>query len=77
MKLIECCSEKNKERLSGRFETAKWDKFTWGIGTRNTSIRVPNETFNNKCGYLEDRRPGADIDPYLYCMTMCKIALNN
>lgn len=77
MKLIDCCSEKNKERLSGKFETAKWDKFTWGVGTRNTSIRVPNDTFKNKCGYLEDRRPGSDIDPYLYCMTMCKIALDN
>jgi len=75
--LIGCCSEKNKERLSGKFETAKWDTFTWGIGTRNTSIRVPNDTFKNKCGYLEDRRPGADIDPYLYCTNMCKIALRH
>lgn len=77
MKLIDCCSEKNKERLSGKFETARWDRFTWGVGTRNTSIRVPNDTFKNKCGYLEDRRPGSDIDPYLYCKTMCKIALGH
>jgi glutamine synthetase len=77
LELIGCCSELNKERLSGKFETAKWDTFTWGIGTRNTSIRIPNDTFKNGCGYLEDRRPGADIDPYLYLTTMCKIALNN
>lgn len=77
MKLIECCSQQNKERLSGKCETAKWDTFSWGVGTRNTSIRVPNETFKNQCGYLEDRRPGADIDPYLYLMSMCQIALNN
>lgn len=75
--LIKCCSELNKERLSGKFETAKWDTFTWGIGTRNTSIRIPNDTFKSGCGYLEDRRPGADIDPYLYLTTMCRIALNN
>ena len=77
MKLIECCSKENKERLSGKCETAKWDTFSWGVGTRNTSIRVPNEVFKNKCGYLEDRRPGADIDPYLYLTTMCQIALDN
>jgi glutamine synthetase len=40
------------------------DKFTSGIGTRNTSIRIPNHVMKNGCGYLEDRRPAANIDPY-------------
>jgi hypothetical protein len=24
------------------------------------------------CGYLEDRRPGANLDPYLVCEALCK-----
>jgi glutamine synthetase len=40
------------------------DKFTSGIGTRNTSIRIPNHVVKNGSGYLEDRRPASNIDPY-------------
>ena len=36
--------------------------FTVGIGTRNTSIRIPEGL---EQVYIEDRRPGANIDPYL------------
>jgi glutamine synthetase len=57
--------ENNHLRLTGLHETSSVDKFSWGIGTRNTSIRIPNQTFKNKCGYFEDRRPAANLDPYL------------
>lgn len=57
--------ENNHLRLTGFHETSSIDKFSWGIGTRNTSIRIPNQTFNDKRGYFEDRRPAANIDPYL------------
>ena len=56
--------ENNQLRLTGKHETSSFDYFTSGIGTRNTSIRIPNETNKHHCGYLEDRRPGANIDPY-------------
>lgn len=56
--------ENNNLRLTGKHETSSFDSFTSGIGTRNTSIRIPNETNKQHCGYLEDRRPGANIDPY-------------
>lgn len=56
--------ENNYLRLTGNHETSSYDTFSYGIGTRNTSIRIPNETYNNQYGYLEDRRPGANIDPY-------------
>lgn len=55
----------NYLRLTGLHETSDMNKFTWGIGTRNTSIRIPNLTEKNGCGYFEDRRPAANIDPYL------------
>jgi glutamine synthetase len=55
----------NHLRMTGHHETASYDKFTWGVGSRNTSIRVGYETFENNKGYFEDRRPASNIDPYL------------
>jgi len=57
--------EGNVARLTGHHETSSIDKFSYGIGTRNTSVRIPNQVFKDKCGYFEDRRPAANIDPYL------------
>lgn len=55
----------NDKRLTGLNETSSINSFTWGVGTRNTSIRIPNSVNNAGCGYFEDRRPAANIDPYL------------
>ena len=55
----------NKERLTGKHETSDINEFTYGVGNRNVSIRIPNETEKNKCGYIEDRRPSSSCDPYL------------
>jgi glutamine synthetase len=55
----------NQKRLTGIHETAPYDKFSYGIGTRNTSIRIPTQTAKDNCGYLEDRRPASNMDPYL------------
>ena len=55
----------NNKRLTGKHETSSLNEFTWGIGTRHTSIRIPNEVKKNNRGYYEDRRPAASIDPYL------------
>lgn len=57
--------ENNEARLTGHNETAHFSKFSYGVGTRNTSIRIPNDTMQKNCGYFEDRRPAANIDPYL------------
>ena len=54
----------NELRLTGEHETSSMDEFTWGIGTRHTSIRIPNTVHDNECGYFEDRRPASNIDPY-------------
>ncbi len=55
----------NYKRMTGYNETSSYDKFTWGVGSRNTSIRIGNETFQNKKGYFEDRRPASNVNPYL------------
>jgi glutamine synthetase len=64
-KHISLYGKDNHLRLTGLHETSSMYKFTWGIGTRNTSVRIPNLTKKNGCGYFEDRRPAANIDPYL------------
>jgi len=54
----------NDLRLTGQFETQSIDKFTWGVSDRGASIRVPQSTAEDWTGYLEDRRPGSNADPY-------------
>lgn len=72
----EVYGENNHLRLTGKHETSSFHTFTSGIGTRNTSIRIPNETHINNCGYLEDRRPGANIDPYKATSTLFINSIN-
>lgn len=55
----------NEMRMSGHHETSSYNKFSYGIGTRNTSIRIGNDIKNGKNKYFEDRRPSSCIDPYL------------
>lgn len=64
--------EHNDLRLTGKNETSNYDNFTFGVGTRNTSVRIPNETFKNGFGYFEDRRPASNMDPYLGISTLFK-----
>jgi len=54
----------NELRLTGNYETQSIDKFSWGISDRGASIRVPKGTAENWKGYVEDRRPGSNADPY-------------
>lgn len=58
-------SSDNLKRLSGELETSRHDVFTWGVATRHTSVRIPSRVAFARAGYLEDRRPGSDMDPYL------------
>jgi glutamine synthetase len=54
----------NEQRLTGKHETQSIDKFTWGVSDRGASIRIPQSTANGWKGYLEDRRPASNADPY-------------
>jgi glutamine synthetase len=55
----------NHMRLTGKHETAPWNKFSYGVADRGASIRVPHSFVRNGYkGYLEDRRPNSQGDPY-------------
>lgn len=56
----------NHKRLTGLHETQSIDKFNWGVADRGASIRVPHSYVKNDAyrGYLEDRRPNSQGDPY-------------
>jgi glutamine synthetase len=55
----------NHMRLTGKHETQAIDQFSYGIADRGASIRVPHGFVRNGYkGYLEDRRPNSQGDPY-------------
>jgi glutamine synthetase len=55
----------NHLRLTGLHETQAIDKFSYGLSDRGASIRMPvNFIRNGYKGYLEDRRPNSQGDPY-------------
>jgi glutamine synthetase len=55
------------ERLTGEHETCSIDQFRHGTADRGASIRIPRPVAQKGCGYLEDRRPGANANPYAVC----------
>lgn len=55
----------NHLRLTGLHETQSIDKFSYGVADRGSSVRIPHSFVNNGYkGYLEDRRPNSQGDPY-------------
>jgi len=60
----------NAERLTGRHETCSIDEFRWGVSDRGASVRIPLATAQQGQGYLEDRRPSANMDPYRVCRVL-------
>jgi len=62
---IAAYGENNDQRLTGLHETQHIGAFSWGVGDRGASIRVPNSVEKDGWqGYLEDRRPASNCDPY-------------
>ncbi len=55
----------NERRLTGAHETAPIHQFSYGVANRGASIRIPRQAKLEGCGYLEDRRPAANADPYV------------
>jgi glutamine synthetase len=64
-----------RDRLTGHHETQSWERFSYGVSDRGASIRIPWQVARDGKGYLEDRRPNANCDPYvvtrLICDTVC------
>lgn len=67
----------NDERLTGGFETSSINDFSWGISNRGKSIRIPLNVSKDGCGYLEDRRPASNLDPYLVTEIICRTVCTN
>lgn len=59
-----------ERRLTGLHETCPYSEFRWGIGHRGASIRIPLQVAQDGRGYLEDRRPNANMDPYVVTRLM-------
>jgi len=54
----------NERRLTGLHETSSIHDFSAGVANRGSSIRIPRTVAEEKTGYLEDRRPSSNCDPY-------------
>ena len=59
-----------EDRLTGDHETQRFDTFSYGVSDRGASIRIPWQVEVDKKGYLEDRRPNANADPYVIATVM-------
>ena len=63
----------NELRLTGLHETQAIDEYSYGVSDRGASIRVPHSFKNNGWkGYLEDRRPNSQGDPYAIASRILK-----
>ncbi len=54
----------NERRLTGLHETSSIHDFSAGVANRGCSIRIPRTVAEERKGYLEDRRPSSNCDPY-------------
>jgi glutamine synthetase len=59
-----------EHRLTGLHETAPWNEFSYGVSDRGASVRIPWQVEVDQKGYLEDRRPNANCDPYVVTRLM-------
>src|SRR5207248_10159842 len=67
-----------EERLTGLHETCSYKEFRYGVSDRGASVRIPWQVAKDRKGYIEDRRPNANSDPYvttrLIIETVCMAA---
>jgi glutamine synthetase len=62
---IEVYGAFNEQRLTGKHETQSISDFSYGISDRGASIRIPIMVVQKGWkGWLEDRRPASNADPY-------------
>lgn len=67
----------NMRRLTGLHETSSIHDFSSGIANRQASIRIPRHVGEEKCGYLEDRRPSSNCDPYSVTEALVRTTILN
>ena len=66
----------NEARLTGHHETCSYREFRYGVADRTSSIRIPRLVATDGYGYLEDRRPAANADPYEVVTALLMTILN-
>ena len=68
-----------EERLTGLHETCSYKEYRYGVSDRGASVRIPWQVAKDHKGYIEDRRPNANVDPYvstrLILETVCGAAM--
>ena len=67
---IKLFGTKNDERF--KYINNRSSDFSWGIMKRSVSVRIPWQVAKDGKGYLEDRRPSANCDPYLVVWRLIK-----
>ncbi|CAG2167352.1 unnamed protein product [Oppiella nova] len=68
----------NARRLIGsQFYGSDMNTFTSGVGNRGASIRIPKRVAQEGRGYMEDRRPAANCDPYMVAEALVRTCLLN
>lgn len=72
---MEGYGEGNRARMTGLHETSGYDTFKAGNSDRGCSIRIPLGTRLEGKGYFEDRRPAANLDPYIVCRLLLQTTL--
>jgi glutamine synthetase len=66
-----------EDRLTGKHETCSYEEFRYGVSDRTASIRLPLQATLGENGYIEDRRPNADCDPYKVCGLILKTVMEH
>ena len=69
---LEAYGDRYEDRLTGAHETAHFSEFSYGVSDRTASIRIPRSVQDTGRGYLEDRRPNANADPYKIAARMLR-----
>ncbi len=59
-----------EDRLTGHHETCSFADFKYGVSDRGASVRIPWQVARERKGYIEDRRPNANCDPYVVTRMM-------
>jgi glutamine synthetase len=72
MEHIDVYGADNSLRLTGHHETCHITQFKHGVADRGCSIRIPRGVANKGYGYLEDRRPAANLCPYTVSARLLK-----
>ncbi|KAL8588097.1 hypothetical protein ACOMHN_063933 [Nucella lapillus] len=65
----------NRRRLTGLHETSSIRDFSAGVANRSSSVRIPRQVAEDGFGYLEDRRPSSNCDPYAVTEIIVKTTL--